>query len=155
MRHLVCMMMVVATVSWSLYGESAGTNAAANPARAEARVAVEPGLTQKLAQTIIPEIDFRQATVADVFEFFRRAAEEHSPFKDARNKGVNLVLQPELEKGGAVSAITFKARDMSLREALQAVASVAELEYETHETWILVKPAPRKKPAAPGGKTGP
>ena len=107
-------------------------------------VSFEPTMEQKLSRTIIPEIDFRNAAVEDVIEFLRKASEEHSPFKGARHKGVNIVAQLGAATPEELGSITFKAQKISLKDTLNAITSVASLEYELRDNWILVRPKPKK-----------
>jgi hypothetical protein len=105
-------------------------------------IVFEPTMEQKLAHTVIPQIDFRQANVRDVIEFLRQASEDYSPFKDAKHKSVNFVTK--IDDAEDVGTITFKAQRISLRDTLNAITSVANLEYELRDNWVLIKPVPKK-----------
>lgn len=92
---------------------------------------------QKLKQTMIPEIDFREAAVADVVEFLRRASVDFSP--ETEHKGVNLILNLR-ERKEAAPRITFKARHLSLEQVLDAVAGVAELKWRVDGNFVMIEP---------------
>ena len=103
----------------------------------------EPSLQQKLTKTIIPKIDFRQAHVNDVIEYLKRASTTHSPYKDARHKGVNIVVFAKPEELKRVPLISFSAHDLSLLDALKSICSAAGLRYEIRRKWIMIKVKPR------------
>ncbi len=107
---------------------------------------VEPSLEQKLAHTIIPEINFREADIRDVIEYLRQASEEYSPYTEAQHRGVNLIVTRDDTGAEPTGRITFRAQRLSLGEALKAVLSVANLEYEVRNNWILIRRRPPKTP---------
>ena len=113
---------------------AAATNALPKPLPA-----YEPSVPVKLRTIVIPLIDFRQTRILDVFEFFRKASEENSPWKNARYKGVNIILQMKDEEIRQIAPITFTTRDMTLQEAIQTICSVANLECEVREKWVTIK----------------
>lgn len=77
-----------------------------------------------LEQTIIPEVDFRQASIKDVARFL----------SDRSN--VNIVLRPEARK--TRSTVSFKTRDMSAGQALRAVMKVTGLSYVIRGNVVII-----------------
>lgn len=99
-------------------------------------------LNQALDATIIPDLNFSRASARDVVEFLRQASIEHSPVEDPGQKGVNIILR--LPEGtGTTPAITFRARNLTLRQALRAVTGAANLSYTVESGWILIEPKQR------------
>ena len=105
-----------------------------------------------MERIIIPEVDFRSASVADVFDFLHRASLQF----DEKGRGVNIILDlsiaSETASSGddpfaapAVSAIpvptvTFSARDVTLLEVLKIVTAVANLKYYVDGGVVMVVP---------------
>lgn len=103
---------------------------------------------QHMKEIVLPEINFRNANMKDVAAFFADASREFDdPGKPVEKRGVNLVVKPapaapaaaaksantadpfaspatETESAGAETPITFKARFVSLYDALTIVSDV-------------------------------
>lgn len=121
-------------------------------------------ISEKMEGIIIPEIDFRQANINDVVQFLQESSIEYdaSPGK----KGVNIILNLSGAEGGAIAAvlsddgfggdfgsteapvsggggadlITFRAREISLLEALKIVTDVANLKYRIEGNVVMILP---------------
>jgi hypothetical protein len=123
-----------------------GRNPAASP----------QGVRQKLGRATIPEVNFRQAHIRDVVHFLSQASRNHD-----RNKvGVNMIWGGDagslkrrrpLGKEGKTDAakaadesgvplITFRARHISVLEALDIVTQMAGLKYRIQGNVVLVTP---------------
>jgi len=111
------------------------------------------GIRQKLGRTKVPEVNFRQAHIRDVVHFLSRASRDHDPKK----VGVNMIWsgdaadlkkrRPLGEQGKAdgadesgVPLITFRARHISVLEALNLVTQIAGLKYRIDGNVIMVVP---------------
>ena len=81
----------------------------------------------------IPEIDFRAANIRDVVEFLSEASVEF----DKSNKRVNIVLLLGPDKP-EVPLITFRARDITLLEAVKLVCKVANLKYFVRDGVVMI-----------------
>lgn len=93
----------------------------------------------KLASIIIPEIEFREATVSDVLNFLRTASREYDPSNEPEGmRGVNLI--PTFKASDEMPRITFRAKQISLEEALKVVTQVAELAYRVEGNLIMIEP---------------
>jgi general secretion pathway protein D len=119
-------------------------------------------ILKKMESIIVPEVDFRQANINDVITFLQESSAEFDTSNEAK-KGVNIILNLGTENpvapgaGGAAAnpldqqpgaapaatepaLITFKARDISLMEALKIVTNVANLKYRIEGNVVLVMP---------------
>jgi len=99
-----------------------------------------PAMRDKLNKTVIPEIAFRNAAVKDVIEFLRQASEDFSPYSDPRFKGVNIIFNVPEDSQLAKRGITFRARDISLADALGVVMKTARLESKVDGNLLIVEP---------------
>jgi hypothetical protein len=95
-------------------------------------------LKERLRQTIIPAVEFREANVFDVLDFFRQASREHGPTAEARRTGVNIISRLEFPRETGAPAVTFNARNISLLEALDAVAQITRLKlrFDGNVLWV-------------------
>jgi general secretion pathway protein D len=118
----------------------------------------------RMERMIIPEVDFHQANIHDVIGFLHEASvdndNEFDPTKDLK-PGVDIILDlgsesrgtaaptisdpfaPDGGSGGLGSddrRVTFKARYISLLEALKIVTNLARLKYHVRGTVVMVVP---------------
>jgi general secretion pathway protein D len=119
-------------------------------------------ILKKMDGITIPEIDFRQANIQNVIEFLQDQSIEWDRSGDDP-RGVNLILnlgaveaapvaaQPADEWGFApapepsaapagTQLITFRAREISLLQALKIVTDVANLKYRIEGNVVMVLP---------------
>jgi len=89
-------------------------------------------IEDRMRKTIIPELEFRAANIRDVIDFFQ----EHSR-RSGDGKGVNMALDL---KGAEVPLITFKARRITLLEAMRIVMEVGNLHYEIRHGVLFIQP---------------
>jgi len=124
-------------------------------------------IIDKMNLIVIPEIDFRQANIHDVVDFLQEASVDYDPAEDPKDrKGVNIILHlgttaadmgapaaapasddffKSLDAAGPaggsdVPLITFRARDISLHEAMKIVTEVANLKYRIDGKVVLIVP---------------
>ncbi len=126
-------------------------------------------IVAKMGMIRIPEVDFRQANIRDVVNFlFQQSAEFDPDPLPANRKGVNIILKLESDAPGARTApaapadpfsaapaadagglgggganetlVTFSARDISLKEALDIVVDIAGLKYLIRGNVVMVMP---------------
>ena len=127
----------------------------------------EMRIREKMSRIIIPEIDFRQANVADVITFLGEASREYDS-EDTPNeeRGVNLVL--DLGDAGAsetqaaatddpwatpvaapssssdgTALITIKSRYTSLLVNLDTIMEMARLKYRVQGNIVMIMPRNR------------
>ncbi len=114
------------------------------------------GIKRKLSTAKIPEVNFRQAHIRDVVRFLSEASRDHDPGKvgvnmiwsgDAAALKRNRPLGKEDKEGGADTAdgsgvplITFRARHISVLEALNIVTQLAGLKYQIRGNVVMVMP---------------
>lgn len=117
-------------------------------------------MINKMEKILIPEIEFRGANIADVVDFLNRAGQEgDKDGKEDETKGVKLTLAPEVEKTiigsgtdpatsygdeGAKTGlpkfgdITFNARFISMKQALDIITKVSGLKYRVGQNGITI-----------------
>ena len=101
---------------------------------------------QKMKRIVIPEIEFRQANIADVLEFLTEASAEYDT--GAEPKGIRPVLgdgppPPERNEDGPLSEplqplavippITLNARNISLFDLMNGICKTAGLSWKISE----------------------
>jgi hypothetical protein len=94
-------------------------------------------LKHKLAETVIPEVNVREAAVADVIDSLQTEAQKHS----ADKAPINFVWQaPEESK---TAKITLILRSVPLADALKYVTEIAGLRYRVDAHAVVIyKPVP-------------
>ncbi len=101
-----------------------------------------PSIQQRLTRTVIPQLDFRTAAVSDIVEYLRKAAVEHSPYREDRHKSVNIILNLPPDAIRRLPPITLSARDLTLMDAIKAVCGAANLQYVIEPRWVTIKAKP-------------
>jgi general secretion pathway protein D len=125
-------------------------------------------IVAKMGLIRIPEVDFRQANIRDVVNFlFQQSAEFDPDPLPANRKGVNIILKLDSDApggqaapaapadpfsaapaaaggpgggGGNETLVTFSARDITLKEALDIVVDIAGLKYLIRGNVVMVMP---------------
>jgi hypothetical protein len=98
-----------------------------------------PDIVKKLETIVIPEIDFRQANIHDVVDFFQKASIHFDPGVDPKaQKGVNIILDIGHTGEKPAPLITFSARSVSLAEALKITTRVSGLKHVIDGSIVLV-----------------
>lgn len=109
-------------------------------------------LLKKMNEIVIPEVDLRQANLYDVIEFLHEASVKHDPEK----RGVSLIMhvgvspaqtdgddpfaETQADAVAEVPLITFKARQITLREALKIVTGIAGLSDRVEGGVVMIAP---------------
>ncbi len=104
----------------------------APPGSAEPRPLAE-GLGAKANSILLPKVEFRDSTLHDGVEFFRRKARSLDP----QGEGVNIVLQ---DGAGSEAKVSILLTDIPLGEALQYFAEQAGYEVVTDAAALTVRP---------------
>jgi len=102
-------------------------------------------IRRQLADTVLPEINFRQAHIRDVVAFLRYMSIEHGkPIRAGGRRGVNFVLNmPGIEREhgeGGVPLNTFAAKGISLKEAVTIVTEVTGIRYRVENSAVILGP---------------
>ena len=87
-----------------------------------------------LAQLIIPQIQFKEATLGSALEFMKKKAAELSGGKQA----VNFVVQPGVDQTGTV--VTVNLTNIPFTEALRYVGELANITFQYQKYAIVVRP---------------
>jgi hypothetical protein len=93
----------------------------------------ESAALKKAGEIILPKVDFREATVAEMVNFMRAKAAELDPEKS----GVNIILQPGT---GAEARITISLANIPLIEALRDTAHLAGLKLRVEANALVIEP---------------
>lgn len=114
---------------------------AADPSRRNA-----PNATQTaLQQLILPRVDLREASLAEVLEFLRQKGNQIAQGKVA----INFV--PQLDETQKAAKITLSLQNVPFTEALRYVGELGGVQFVYERFAIVVKPkgsAPAAAPAA-------
>jgi hypothetical protein len=115
---------------------------AAMAPKANAGAAVE----KSLSALIVPQIQFKEATLGSALDFMRKKAEELSGGKQP----VNFVVSPGVDRDG--TTVTLALREVPYTEALRYIGDLANVSFEYQKYAVVVKPkagggaAPATKP---------
>jgi len=108
--------------------------------------AKDPGyaLRHKVAQIVVPEIRFREATPVDVIEYLRMQSKALSPDKSE----INFVWQVPADV--KLPSITLSLKNVPLTDVLDYVTQLAKLKYriDAHAVVIYVPEPTKPVPAA-------
>ncbi len=95
-------------------------------------------LRRKIEITRLPEINFRAARLDDVVSFLNQQSVEFDPNPDYKQRsGVTIILGSDA-KQDSDTLITFSARDITLKEALDILVDVANLRYTIHRSFVRI-----------------
>ncbi|TCO89415.1 beta-lactamase regulating signal transducer with metallopeptidase domain [Chthoniobacter flavus] len=100
----------------------------------------------KATKIILPEIEFRDATLREAVDFLRMKARELDPDKT----GINIVVKPG---AGADVHITLSLTNIPLIEALHYVAGLAGLQMKAEKNAVVLGPPAPASAAMPKVKT--
>lgn len=110
---------------------------ATTPAQLRAR-----GIRERLDSITIPEVDFRMANPFCSLKFLEAEAQEIDP----THQGVSIVYMPA---GTNHPEVTYAARNISLREALNLFCEIGGLQWSIEDSVIKVKPRKVQQVSAP------
>ena len=129
-------------------------------------LSVETKIRQKMERIVIPEIEFRQANIADVISFLGDASREYDDENVAANeRGVNFVLdigdtgagesdggfgdggglfdtpaEPAAASAGGVPLLTIKSHYVTLLSTLDLIMDMAGLKYRIQGNVVKIMP---------------
>ena len=95
-------------------------------------------IQRKLEQTIIPKLEFREATISEALSFLRKKSVELDP--DEPKTGVNIQIQFD-ETPVADTRITISLTNIPLIEALKYVTGLANLKFKVEPYAVSIVPA--------------
>jgi general secretion pathway protein D len=150
--------------------DEAGKNVTTDPGRSRkdnVHKMARKKILDKMERIRIPEVDFRQANIHDVMGFLQEQSVEHDDQAlIPEERGVNIILNISSLEGAAeaaapsddfgfdfgdgggdggaaasgVPSITFRARNISLLEAMNLVTEIGKLKYRIQGSVVLVIP---------------
>lgn len=92
---------------------------------------------RKMQTLIIPDINFRQADIRQVFRTLSEQARELDPGK----QGISFVLSGSLTNDSSgIPEITFSAKHISLAQAVKIITSVAGLRFSLDGDSVVITP---------------
>lgn len=91
---------------------------------------------RQLATVIIPQVDFKEATLSSALEFLRQQVTKVSGGKTT----VNFVVQ--LPEAQANVPVTLSVRTIPMTEVLRYIGDLAQVKFEYEKYAVKVKPAP-------------
>ena len=124
-------------------------------------------INRKMSAIIIPEVDFRSANIHDVISFLQESSVEFDQTaKEGEKRGINIILNLGSSSSAAAASapattelfpaagetaappvdaanaalITFKARDISLYDALKIVTEVSQTKFRVEGNVVMVMP---------------
>lgn len=101
-------------------------------------------LDNKLQKIIIPQVQFREASVTEAVEYLRiKSRDLDSASADPAQKGVNIIIRGAENN---TAKITLDLREAALGDAIRYVAELAGLEMRVEPFAILVAPKLTAKP---------
>ena len=128
-------------------------------------ITIEQSVEQKMRSIVLPEINFRNANITDVINFFESASREYDdPSLPPEKRGVNFVLRgvagaaaptaaapaaadpfatatdATAPSAGGGTPITFTARFVSLWDALKIVTEVSNFKFRIRGNVVIVMP---------------
>ncbi len=118
--------------------------------------------------TVVPETEFRRASIEEVAGFLTEAAKKYAPptpaesikirqemaatlAKEAKQLEAYLDQKPvkaiilDIPANVEVPLVTFKARGVSLRELLEITTQISDLEYGFTDSIITIRPITREE----------
>jgi hypothetical protein len=93
-------------------------------------------LNKKLKSIIIPEIEFKEASLESVIAFFVQRSRELDPEK----RGINFVLSSKMSSIAQSSKITLSLRKIPLSEALRYSLMQIKAEYRIDSFAVVIFP---------------
>lgn len=93
---------------------------------------------EKARALVLPKVEFREATLAEMLAFFREQAAAADTAAGAGKRGVEIALDPAVESSGA-ARISLSLREVPLSEALGYVASLVGLEVAAEPNALILR----------------
>jgi hypothetical protein len=107
-------------------------------------------MERQLAGLVIPQIQFKEATLGSALDYLKKAADRQSNGKI----GVNFVVQLPPEKVNT-QQVTLNLSNVPFSEALKYLGTVASLDFVYDKYAIIVKPKVDASPTASTSPTAP
>ena len=96
-------------------------------------------LSKKMAEIIIPQVQFEGATIQEAIEFLRvKSVDLDVKTTDVARKGVNIILKAGPET--ATANISLDLKDVPMQEALRYITELAGMKYKVEPFAVLVVP---------------
>jgi hypothetical protein len=114
----------------------------------EAKTPLSPQTEKDLAALIVPQVQFREATLGSALDFLKKKVTELSSGK----KSVNFVLSPGVDQD---TKVTINLSNIPVTEVLRYVAELSSARVEYQKFAVMIKPvggAASATPAAPAEK---
>jgi len=96
-------------------------------------------LKKTLESIVLPEVDFREASLQDVIAFLREESKKHTKDKTEINF---VVMLPE----GKAPVITLSLRKIPMMELLRYISMLTGLQYKVDPHAVVFSPAPKLAP---------
>lgn len=93
-------------------------------------------LQTKLKSIVIPEVDFKDARVEDVFEFIIDASREYDTLSSKDRKGVNIILN--VTQADRDKTVTFKGKKFSVMQLVETLCTIGRLDYTIRGNFMMV-----------------
>jgi hypothetical protein len=91
-------------------------------------------IIKRAAQIIIPNVEFKQASLAEAIDFLRAKSKQVDPQK----QGVNIILNPQAKLSNA--KLTLDLKDIPLTEAMRYVTELAGMKLVAGENAFEIVP---------------
>ena len=113
---------------------------------------VQP-ITEKLKETVIPEIDFQEVPLSKALEELQKKIAENDPNTEALQRGVNVInrassQQPQgpagtlaFDDAAGEPRINLQLKDVPAAEALRYVAELGRMKYKVEPHGVVILPA--------------
>jgi hypothetical protein len=112
-------------------------------------------IIEKMRSIILPEIDFREASITDIVVFLSEASLVHGdPAIPVEERGVNFVLGFVVMQGyyvndiwdysaRSVAPVTINCRFISLLDVLEMTLKMADLKFFIRDNVVIIMPNDR------------
>ena len=97
-------------------------------------------IQQKMAGIIIPHLEFHDAPLSDAIEFIRQESRRLDLDPDTDNRGLNIFLKLPKDMSASSAVVTAELTDVSVLDALKAVAEKVGLKVEVEPYAVSMVP---------------
>ena len=88
---------------------------------------------QKARRIVLPQVEFRDASIAEAVEFLRTKSRDLDPDR----QGINIILQTDTP---STAEITLSLRDVPLNEAVRYVSELSGMQSVFEEHAVIIRP---------------
>jgi hypothetical protein len=92
-----------------------------------------------LRSIVIPEIDFRQASLRDCLQFIEEASVPAGSSTNGTARRRVKIIAKFNENAGDATLITFSALDITVHEALDIIVDISGLKYRIHGGAVIIE----------------